>query len=827
MNFLVWPLMTLLPFGAPGESRIDVRVGIVAYEDFQVERTELAQVFERISARQSAYRFRLAAGSYGDVLHWLDKGYLDIAILTPGIFASALQSGRSPDAAPPFQYVATVGLPEATSTWAASDRREQGFSDEYRSVCLVADSSELRTADDLIRAIKGRQVELLYVHRLSASGYLAPAAALRAAGLSLENTPFRFTYSHSQSIRLLNDRVGKRQRVAFVWDDAARVDPQLERSVRRIPLPTLDRISIPHDVVVARSSFAHVEPLRQMLLDQRDPARRYQFTYHPDWSDRFENVRAWVPKNRGDATSDDGHAVSLDEIGSMLLQYARSQPERPRLALVLSGGGAKCSYQVGAVAAIENRLAQLRRENSDYPVDISLVVGTSGGAINSLPVAMHVARTPQGQKWLEATWQQLDQRDIVRPPTAVRVNMGLWFALIQFCLIWFIVSLVARSEGTRLWALPYSLLVLAIIQFLLAYVRPVPWNWLGTRHGVHHAWLWFGFGMRGSAWCLLAIGAILLMLAWTTSSTGRNWKFPRRTVRALLWTGILGLPLLQILTICLWEETLSDGLGMENALATHMPTMINNSLPTSSEIPLIETDPKRATTDRLKSISRQIIEQHRLRRDLVITASCLQQSNARLPSDLYFFAPASDHSPNAPFGSRGIPLEDHPDVLLDVVLGSSSIFPVFPARTIKGIPERGQHVTLIDGGFAHNSPVEAAVLWGATHIILIDVMPRKRGLGHNFIENVISSGRHLHRQAQLIDARSHEKVRIFTLAPDPARLCVLDFSENLIRANIALGYENALRNGLSATPLFRKEWGQPVLNAIRPTPKPGAANVVQ
>ena len=57
--------------------------------------------------------------------------------------------------------------------------------------------------------------------------------------------------------------------------------------------------------------------------------------------------------------------VTLDEIGWLLVQYARSQPvpaDRPlRLALVLSGGGAKCAYQVGAIQAVEEALEIVKK----------------------------------------------------------------------------------------------------------------------------------------------------------------------------------------------------------------------------------------------------------------------------------------------------------------------------------------------------------------------------------------------------------------------------------------------------------------------------------
>ena len=88
-------------------------------------------------------------------------------------------------------------------------------------------------------------------------------------------------------------------------------------------------------------------------------------------------MRGWLNATGVDSSPESGEKASLDEFGQLLLLYARSQPRPPRLALVLSGGGAKCSYQVGAVTALEEKLAELRRDNPEPGLDIGLVVGTA------------------------------------------------------------------------------------------------------------------------------------------------------------------------------------------------------------------------------------------------------------------------------------------------------------------------------------------------------------------------------------------------------------------------------------------------------------------
>lgn len=204
----------------------------------------------------------------------------------------------------------------------------------------------------------------------------------------------------------------------------------------------------------------------------------------------------------------------------------------------------------------------------------------------------------------------------------------------------------------------------------------------------------------------------------------------------------------------------------------------------------------------------------------MVTGSCLEQTSADLPSDLYFYAPAGSGAAGPPdYGERGVALADQPDMLLDVVMGSGSVFPVFPPRTLENFPRPGERIELIDGGFVHNSPVEAAVRWGATHVVLIEADPHERAERRNFLQNAAGAFNHLYYQAQQVDARSREReqVVIFSLRPDPPHICMLDFADNLIDLAIEKGYREArgesspgAGNGPVGVRRFRKELGQPM-----------------
>ena len=119
---------------------------------------------------------------------------------------------------------------------------------------------------------------------------------------------------------------------------------------------------------------------------------------------------------------------------------------------------------------------------------------------------------------------------------------------------------------------------------------------------------------------------------------------------------------------------------------------------------------------------------------------------------------------------------------------------------------------MIDGGFAHNSPLEAAVLWGASHIILIQASPDERGARGSFLHNARDAFEHLYSQAQRIDAQSRGQVAVFTLTPSAPHLCVLDFADNLIERAAEKGYREARGEGapaMGANTGFHKELGLP------------------
>ena len=121
-----WLALLLAP-GVFAQEPDTVTVGVVAFEDFHDEFEKWNRILPDIGRTQTpALRFKLAVGTYGDLLHWLDKGLVDLAILTSGVFAESKAD---------YDYLATIALPPATSKWANPERKQPGSHFQY---CPVA-----------------------------------------------------------------------------------------------------------------------------------------------------------------------------------------------------------------------------------------------------------------------------------------------------------------------------------------------------------------------------------------------------------------------------------------------------------------------------------------------------------------------------------------------------------------------------------------------------------------------------------------------------------------------------------------------------------------
>ncbi|KDM90147.1 patatin-like phospholipase family protein [Photobacterium galatheae] len=85
--------------------------------------------------------------------------------------------------------------------------------------------------------------------------------------------------------------------------------------------------------------------------------------------------------------------------------------EKPKISLLLSGGGARAAYQVGVLKAI----SEWYPRNHHSPFDI--YCGTSAGAINATAIACYASCFRLGVKKLEWIWARLHSRRVFRSST--------------------------------------------------------------------------------------------------------------------------------------------------------------------------------------------------------------------------------------------------------------------------------------------------------------------------------------------------------------------------------------------------------------------------
>jgi NTE family protein len=101
-----------------------------------------------------------------------------------------------------------------------------------------------------------------------------------------------------------------------------------------------------------------------------------------------------------------------------------------RIALILTGGGARAAYQVGVLKAIAEFLP--RRAHSPFPI----ICGTSAGSLNAATLAVNAGNFSMGVQYLVNTWKNFHANQIYRTDVlGVFNNTMLWFAGVIFSAI--------------------------------------------------------------------------------------------------------------------------------------------------------------------------------------------------------------------------------------------------------------------------------------------------------------------------------------------------------------------------------------------------------
>ena len=101
--------------------------------------------------------------------------------------------------------------------------------------------------------------------------------------------------------------------------------------------------------------------------------------------------------------------------------YNKNRPSKPRIGLIMTGGGARAAYQVGVLRALSELLPQ------DVHSPFSVICGTSAGAINAAVMAMNAGDFRRGVRRLMTVWKNFHVSHVYRADTpGVLRNSSRW-----------------------------------------------------------------------------------------------------------------------------------------------------------------------------------------------------------------------------------------------------------------------------------------------------------------------------------------------------------------------------------------------------------------
>lgn len=108
-----------------------------------------------------------------------------------------------------------------------------------------------------------------------------------------------------------------------------------------------------------------------------------------------------------DETAPSAQSASGDAPAGPLSQRAKKPPRK--VAMILSGGGARGAYEVGVLSYVLDDFARIRRR----PPKIDILCGTSIGAINACYLAAHLAEPTFGIRRLVNLWTEINIDDVL------------------------------------------------------------------------------------------------------------------------------------------------------------------------------------------------------------------------------------------------------------------------------------------------------------------------------------------------------------------------------------------------------------------------------
>jgi len=98
-----------------------------------------------------------------------------------------------------------------------------------------------------------------------------------------------------------------------------------------------------------------------------------------------------------------------------------AEGSRPRLGLIMTGGGARAAYQVGVLRALSELVPP------DLHTPFPIICGTSAGAINAAVMAVDASNFRRGVRRLMTVWKNFHVRDVYKAdPWGAFSNSARW-----------------------------------------------------------------------------------------------------------------------------------------------------------------------------------------------------------------------------------------------------------------------------------------------------------------------------------------------------------------------------------------------------------------
>lgn len=720
------------PAPAPAPDSRDALVfgALRFYRSAEHNREGYEQLIAGLRAKGVPVYPRVVLGSYLDLVDWITRGRIDLAWLPPLSYISAKRS--QPNLTP----LATVLRRDAAGN----------LKDSTSSV-LVMRKGEMPKQ---VKELTGKRV--VFGAELSTSGFLLPLHFLSTHGVDVPQ-PYQYAGSQQQAVDLLLGTTAA--------GPGADVIGVSELTIGALPRPTVARLDtlpvsgengvalrIPNDAIVARAGLTPetMSKVRDALLalGEGQPGMPPDFFhselgvvgFRPFDAQPYGAVERIVATGilKGDRYNAKAVLDSMKwdiELEADLAQMEK-RAYKPRLALVLAGGGAAGCYQAGAAMEVCRAMAE-------HKMAPDIVVGTSVGAINGLAVAMG------RPDCLERFWSSiaLDTVMEVRPDD---MPLGVWK-------VW-LIRLAQRAPALLTMVIFLVLAYLEVLLFVWA-LRPLRLSGPG---GVVVIGLVLALcsllESRITAPTMVTLASLTVAHGLIVQARRRppppRFKVWLRRVHALALAAALLILPAQLYRAFGDREALFATDGLHRTLSRFFLDMRGQPIPTT------DAELQKAVAES----SRKAVTEG-LAHTLVISTTDFQRQTGRV---FYVSKDAEVVKRANECGYTSI-AEELPAQLLDAVVASAAVFPVLEPRPVT--LKNGESLRLIDGGFVHNNPVQVAVDLGATHVIII-----KPSVDQDFVEgepsllaSLFSFFGWLIARSQTEDLRAKDEVMSFLISP--------------------------------------------------------------